>query len=356
MSVAARAEGAPARQPRRRILFIAANPWLTFVNHDLQILSACHDVDVLSRNEYAGNRRWLPVVARQLMRGRYALVYVWFAEPYDIPYIVFLARLFGARCAIVTGGYDTASVPEIGYGSVLSRAGRLRVKAGLRGAHLLIPFSHFSASEAEHVYPGRPQQVIYPGVDCALFTPAGEKERLAVTVGTISRAVWQRKGLDVFARASRHLPDVRFVIIGRVEDEAVAASLRQAGGENLHLIARRVAESELVGWYQRAAVYAQLSAHEGFGLAVAEAMACGAVPVAADRGSLPEVVGESGFLVPYGDDGAAARAVEEALACGRGAVARQRVEAQFPLARRRQELLAAIDGLLAPTASQEADP
>jgi glycosyltransferase involved in cell wall biosynthesis len=48
---------------------------------------------------------------------------------------------------------------------------------------------------------------------------------------------------------------------------------------------------------------------EGFGMAVAEAMACGAPVVVSDRGALPEVVGDAGIVVPP-----TAEALEAALA------------------------------------------
>jgi glycosyltransferase involved in cell wall biosynthesis len=48
---------------------------------------------------------------------------------------------------------------------------------------------------------------------------------------------------------------------------------------------------------------------EGFGMPVAEAMACGTPVIVSDRGSLPEVVGDAGIVVPPTAD-----ALETALA------------------------------------------
>jgi glycosyltransferase involved in cell wall biosynthesis len=45
------------------------------------------------------------------------------------------------------------------------------------------------------------------------------------------------------------------------------------------------------------------SLYEGFGLQALEAMASSACVVAADVSSLPEVVGEAGFLLPLDDPG-----------------------------------------------------
>jgi glycosyltransferase involved in cell wall biosynthesis len=48
---------------------------------------------------------------------------------------------------------------------------------------------------------------------------------------------------------------------------------------------------------QAATLYITPSLHEGFGLTVLEAMACGIPVIAANRTSLPEVVGDAGMLV-----------------------------------------------------------
>lgn len=60
-------------------------------------------------------------------------------------------------------------------------------------------------------------------------------------------------------------------------------------------------------------VFVLSSAWEGFGLVVAEAMACNRVVVATDCGGVKEVVGDAGFLVPPKDPLALTNALERAL-------------------------------------------
>jgi glycosyltransferase involved in cell wall biosynthesis len=52
---------------------------------------------------------------------------------------------------------------------------------------------------------------------------------------------------------------------------------------------------------------------EPFGVVALEAMACGCVPLVANSGGLPEAVGEAGRVVPQGDHGALALAIDELL-------------------------------------------
>ena len=58
-----------------------------------------------------------------------------------------------------------------------------------------------------------------------------------------------------------------------------------------------VSPATLAHLYQSACVVVCPSLWEGFGLAALEAMACGAPVLAANRGGLPEVVGDAGLLV-----------------------------------------------------------
>jgi glycosyltransferase involved in cell wall biosynthesis len=79
--------------------------------------------------------------------------------------------------------------------------------------------------------------------------------------------------------------------------------------------------------------------HNGpFVMAPAEGMACGCVPVVTDRGALPEVVGDTGFYVPYGDEKATAEAIKKALNSDKGKKSRDRIKKMVPIERREKDL------------------
>jgi glycosyltransferase involved in cell wall biosynthesis len=103
-------------------------------------------------------------------------------------------------------------------------------------------------------------------------------------------------------------------------------------------------DEDLLDWYRRASIYVQASRHEGFGLAVAEAMLAGCVPVVLDVTAMPEVVGDAGVLVSSQEPAEVAGGVRRALDLGPegGRRARQRILTEFPLHRRGEELLRVV--------------
>lgn len=84
-------------------------------------------------------------------------------------------------------------------------------------------------------------------------------------------------------------------------------------------------------------VFVLPSAWEGFGLVVAEAMACERVVVATDCGGVAEVLGQEGFLVPPKDSNALMLAMEKAISLSdeeaktMGAAARKRILEHYSL-------------------------
>jgi alpha-maltose-1-phosphate synthase len=160
-----------------------------------------------------------------------------------------------------------------------------------------------------HVDGTKIETIPYP-VDTLRFTPPSvqPQEPLILFVGRVER----RKGADVLMRAipliwAQH-PESEFVFVGGVCDDvkeqvaAMAARVRFLGVRP---------REELVGWYQRAAIFVAPSLWDNSPNTIYEAMAC-ATPVVASRvGGIPELVddGETGLLVPPGDESGLADAL-----------------------------------------------
>jgi glycosyltransferase involved in cell wall biosynthesis len=96
-------------------------------------------------------------------------------------------------------------------------------------------------------------------------------------------------------------------------------------------------------------VYVQASRHEGFGLAVAEAMLAGCVPVVMNVTAMPEVVGDAGVLIESQRPEDVAAGIRRALELGPDAnpAARERILTAFPMERRREGILRVVDEALA---------
>jgi glycosyltransferase involved in cell wall biosynthesis len=75
-----------------------------------------------------------------------------------------------------------------------------------------------------------------------------------------------------------------------------------------------VPDEVMPSYYSLADVFVLPSLLEGFGLPLAESMACGTPIVATTAGSIPEVVGDAGLLVPPMNATALAEALQTLLA------------------------------------------
>ena len=207
----------------------------------------------------------------------------------------------------------------------------------------------YSLSEIARNTPIPPERVavLHLGVPDPFGDVAADKERLAVTVGAVDRGTLLQKGQLPFVEAARELPDVRFVLAGRWLDDAID-ELRAVAPSNVEFTGW-LSDEDLRDLYRRAAVYVQASRHEGFGLAVAEAMLAGCVPVVVNVTSMPEVVGDAGVLIESPRPEQVAEGVRRALALGPVASrsARERILTAFPMANRRDGILRVVDEALA---------
>ena len=327
----------------KRILYVHSRK-ASFVQIDREILTERYELEDL----YQPGRVPNPV---KLIAGvlRADLVFGWFASWHTF-FPITLAWLLRKPSVLVIGGFDVANMPDIGYGH---QQGGLRMHASrwmFRRATRLVTNSYYSLEEIERNTPIPPERVtvVHHGVpDPFGSLPAEPKERIALNVGAVDEGTLVQKGQLPFAEASRELPDVRFVLAGKWLDDAVA-ELRTRGGANLELTGW-LSDEELLDAYRRAAVYVQASRHEGFGLAVAEAMLAGCVPVVMNVTAMPEVVGDAGVLIESQRREDVADGIRRALELGAPAsmAARERILTSFPMDGRREGILRVVEEALA---------
>ena len=328
-------------------------PWPDsgFIDDDIALLGSHAAV---TRIEFDGSARNLLRTVRQLHRaGRADVVLAWFAIPVYIPQLAVACRMWRCPLVIITGGVDVARMRELSFGLPLRPGSRLRIAAGLSLAHAVVPFSESASRQVLAIAQPRRMETIYPAIDVDFHTLAeGEPPRRTVlTVGTLGATFIKPKGLDIFVEAARHAPDLQFVIAGRVVDEAGQALLA-AAPPNLTVTQRYLTREELRDLYRSAAGYVQASRYEGFGVACAEAMACGAIPVVHRAWSLPEVVGPTGHQVASLDPSAYVAPIRATLIADGDArrMARRRVVELFAPHLRREALFA-VFARLAPRLS-----
>ncbi|MEN8006821.1 MAG: glycosyltransferase family 4 protein [Candidatus Krumholzibacteriota bacterium] len=206
--------------------------------------------------------------------------------------------------------------------------------------------------------------LLYKGIDIDRFKPPAEAPGSPV-VGFVGQLI-PRKGLRDIMTAWTMIdksdrpdgPVLRLAGEGPMREEILAWR------DTL----RRPARVELAGFVEEVEAFHQglsllvmPSQAEGFGLAAAEASACGVPVIATDTSSLPEIVrhGETGLLVSPGDPAGLARAVtrlldEPELGIRLGRAGRGRIIEMFARHRTLRRLLELTGGPVLPP--QEGQP
>jgi glycosyltransferase involved in cell wall biosynthesis len=115
--------------------------------------------------------------------------------------------------------------------------------------------------------------------------------------------------LEVFARVRLQVPNALLARVGGALTAQQADLVRKLGIGDAVTTLPSVSHELLAAVYRRAAIVLQPSSAEGFGLPVAEAMACGTPVIASDIPVLREVGGGAATYCSVGDVGAWSTAV-----------------------------------------------
>jgi len=204
-----------------------------------------------------------------------------------------------------------------------TRAARWRLaimRRTVMAARLILTPSHFSAGEIERVLgiaadrirvtPEAASTEHRPAPDPAVALPENVARRFGIrgrylfNVGGLDARKNLPVLLDAFARTLQHLTEpVQLVIAGAAHTgnphvfPPLAPVIDRLGLREHVVMTGFVSATEKLALHLAASLYVTPSLYEGFGLTPLEAMACGIPVIAANRTSLPEVIGDAGVLV-----------------------------------------------------------
>jgi len=176
-------------------------------------------------------------------------------------------------------------------------------KAGL--PHMVLTNSSWTANYICMAYGRCDSKVLYPPIDYRFYHSyySDRRENIVVTVSRYS----PEKHLEVIPRIASQVPEAEFYLVGSVSRysgpviEKVRAVAETYKADNFHMVfnASREQLAELLG---KAKVYLHPPFPEHFGMAIAEAMSAGAVPVVfKDGGGWTEIVGPFDKSLGYQD-------------------------------------------------------
>ena len=191
-----------------------------------------------------------------------------------------------------------------------------------------VSFSASSAFEKKGAVPKGQIKTVYNGIDLNKFNfnlkehndlraelKLEPNQKMLLSVGRLHHAKDYPNLLLAFAELCTMSSDknpAKLFIVGAGELEELI--IEQIGTlklqDNVKLLGRR---SDISSLMSAADLFVLSSSFEGFGLVVAEAMACNTFVVATDCGGVKEVMGGCGLLVPPKDSKALAQALQKAL-------------------------------------------
>jgi glycosyltransferase involved in cell wall biosynthesis len=139
---------------------------------------------------------------------------------------------------------------------------------------------------------------------------------------------------------AKRFPECIFKIAGMNKPE-----LFNLKTENVHFLGNLNPE-KLKAEYQKVNFYFQLSVFEGFGCALCEAMLCGCTPIGSKVNIIPEIIGETGYILEHRDINILEKLIRRILELPQASQinlnARQRIIEKYSLENRKKMLLSSL--------------
>ncbi len=186
-------------------------------------------------------------------------------------------------------------------------------------------------------------------IDTNLYRPGAARDQFFFTICWMHNDNAKRKCLATSIRAisllRNELPDFKLVIAGEQGSgyPELEELVTELGAADLVEFLGVISGEEKIRLLQTCAVYLQPTLAEGFGVAILEAMSCGAPVITSAVGAVPEVVGDCARFVDGHDVDGLAKAMQSLIgdapaAAELGRIGRARAVEQFGYHRRLSDI------------------
>lgn len=320
---------------RKKVLLVYPN-YSSFVKTDFEILSSEFEVTRYHFQPVKGALRTLRELMKQFVfllfnLRKFNFVFIWFADTHAFGPVLF-GNLLKIKSAVVIGGFDAVSLPEIKYGLYCSNQIRQFLgKYAVKHASYLLPVdeslienTNYFADPAgkglpvgvKKFVPGiKGKIVVVPtGYDTDFWQPTKGvvRKKSVVTVAAITN--WQRwylKGCDFLSQIASKMPETEFYIYG-ISNSMFEELQKIALPDNLYLNGL-VSTEKLPAIYSAHQIYAQLSLSEGLPNVLCEAILCGCIPIGSNVNGIPRVINEEKLIVYKKDVEEAVKVIHRAF-------------------------------------------
>ena len=240
--------------------------------------------------------------------SRSKIIFCWFND-YHAFFPLLIASLFSKKSVLIVGGYDAVADQTLKYGLFYRTNWRQKLaKINYHMARCIwvvdetLALGCPNAKSQERILSGiktflpklsTPIQIVPTGYD-PIFWKA-TKEKTPKTILTVANVpdlrTYQRKGIDLFMKLAKALPDYKFTLAGIDFKLQKHDTLPQ----NVTLLGTQDAK-QLREIYSAHTYYFQGSRVEGLPNVLCEAMLCECIAIGRNVFGMPKAIGDTGFL------------------------------------------------------------
>lgn len=276
----------------------------SFVKNDIEIFSKINVVKINCLNW--ANKKYTPFYFLYqffdiLFRIRSIDFFVISFAGYHSFLPVFFSKIFKKKVFIIQNGTESVAIKELNYGSLLKRNLAFFCKYSMKNATELWPVSE-SLIKGSNIFLQReisygisvsmPKinfnfSVIPNGFNINKWPNLGlEREDKSIITVISNSSQFELKGIDLITEFVKLNPSYRLTIVG-------INKLDKFEEYDNILFTGKVDQQKLVELFSTTKYYFQLSAFEGFGCSLCEAMLSGCIPIGSNVNEIPKIIGYS---------------------------------------------------------------